>query len=119
MDHYYYPSSSSRPENTRLGPYDRISNLPSLSGPSCNIGDPVDFDRLNPNNDSTSPLSGPNNEDNNTSSSENMNNEDNNPSNSENMNNEGNDPSNSEGVNNEGNNVSSSSGPNRDDNLSW
>lgn len=142
IDYLYYPSSSSRPEYTRLGPYDRVSNLPSLSGPSCNIGDPVDFNRSNSSNDSNSfligpsndsnnlsnseginndynsPLSGPNNTGNNPSSSENMNNESNDPSNSEGVNNEGNDPSNSEGINNEGNNVSSYSGLNKEDD-SW
>jgi hypothetical protein len=146
LDYLYYPSSSSRPEITRLGPYDRISNLPSLAvaGPSCNRGDPVNFDRPNSNNDSNnlsnseginndsnndsnnllnseginndsnSPLSGPNDRGNNPSSSENMNNEANDHSNSEGINNDGNDHSNSEDTNNEGNDHSNSEGTNSD-----
>jgi hypothetical protein len=146
LDRLYYPSSSSHPDKTRLGPYDRISNLPSLAvaGPSCNRGDPVNFDRPNSNNDSNnllnsegnnndsnndsnnllnseginndsnSPLSGPNYRGNNPSSSENMNNEANDHSNSEGINNDGNDHSNSEDTNNEGNDHSNSEGTNSD-----
>jgi hypothetical protein len=142
LDRLYYPSSSSHPDKTRLGPYDRISNLPSLSMPSFNTGDPVDSDRSNSNNDSNNFLLGPSHNSDNLSNSEGIsndyndlsnseginndsngplsgpNNEYNDPSSSENMNNEYNNPSSSENMNNEGNDLSNSEGVNNEGNDS-